>query len=184
MPRFTPSIRSSRGTSARWSRRLVAAVALVAVGFALAPPAMAATILTHPNVAKQVLGLLNQERAAHHLPALRMNNDLINSAYRHNATMANDDVLSHQCSGEKGLGDRLDAAHYDWSTAGENIGWTSSMSTTGVLALETYMYNEKAPNDGHRLIILSSAFHDVGISVITDTTHNRLWLTEDFGRLM
>ena len=98
--------------------------------------------------------------------------------------MANDDLLSHQCPGEKSLGDRLDAAHYDWSTAGENIGWTSAMTTAGVRALETYMYNEKAPNDGHRQIILSSAFRDVGISVITDTTHNRLWLTEDFGHLM
>ena len=165
-------------------RRLVAAFALLAVGFAMAPPASAATISVHPTIAKEVLTLLNQERAANHLAALTMNTDLINSAYAHNATMANDDLLSHQCPHEKSFGDRLDAAHYDWSTAGENIGWTSAMNTAGVMALETYMYNEKAPNDGHRQIILSSAFHDIGISVIYDTTHNRLWLTEDLGHLM
>lgn len=172
-------IRKARG----W-RRLMAAVTLLAVGFAMAPAASAATISIHPVVAKEVLSLLNQERAANHLPALTMNTDLINSAYSHNSTMANYDLLSHQCPGEKSFGDRLDAAHYDWSTAGENIGWTSAMSTSGALGLETYMYNEKAPNNGHRLIILSTAFRDIGISVITDTTHNRLWLTEDFGHLM
>lgn len=175
--------RKSAGRARGW-RRLMAAVTLLAVGFALAPPASAATIAVHPYVATEVLSLLNKERAANHLPALRMNTDLINSAYSHNSTMANQDLLSHQCPGEKSFGDRLDAAHYDWSTAGENIGWTSTMSTAGVEALETYMYNEKAPNDGHRQIILSSAYTDIGISVITDTTHNRLWLTEDFGHQM
>ena len=175
---------SHRSTTRRGWRGLMAAFTLLAVGFAMAPAASAATIAAHPVTAKQVLSLLNQERAANHLSALTMNTDLINSAYAHNVTMANDDLLSHQCPHEKSFGDRLDAAHYDWSTAGENIGWTSAMSTAGVMALETYMYNEKAPNDSHRQIILSSAFHDIGISVITDTTHNRLWLTEDFGHLM
>ncbi len=181
MPRV-PFLPTARMSGAQLVRRVFAAIALVAAVFAMAPAAVAATIATHPHVAEQVLSLINQERAAHHLPAVKMNTALLNSSYRHNATMANDDVLSHQCSRERSFGDRLDAVHYDWSTAGENIGWTSAMSTAGVLSLETYMYNEKAPNNGHRLVILSSAFRDIGISVITDTTHHRLWLTEDFGR--
>jgi uncharacterized protein YkwD len=42
------------------------------------------------------------------------------------------------------------------------------------------MYNEVAPNNGHRLNILSTRFKDVGIDVVIDTTHGKLWLTEDF----
>jgi hypothetical protein len=50
-----------------------------------------------------------------------------------------------------------------------------------VLNIQRFMYNEKAPNDGHRRIILSIAYRDVGISVISDLTHKRLWITEDYG---
>lgn len=155
-----------------------------AVAHPAATPSSASTVIVHPVVANDVLALLNHERALNHLPALSMNTDLINSAYSHNAAMAHYDLLSHQCPHEKSLGDRILAAHYNWSTAAENIGWTSAISTQGAEALETIMYDEKAPNDGHRLNILSSSYRDIGISIITDTTHNRLWLTEDFGHLM
>jgi uncharacterized protein YkwD len=44
------------------------------------------------------------------------------------------------------------------------------------------MYNEKAPNNGHRLNILSSKFRQVGVDVYLDRTHHKVWLTTDFGR--
>jgi uncharacterized protein YkwD len=44
------------------------------------------------------------------------------------------------------------------------------------------MLNEKPPNDGHRQNILSKDFTMVGIDVIVDTTHNKIWLTEDFAK--
>jgi uncharacterized protein YkwD len=43
------------------------------------------------------------------------------------------------------------------------------------------MYYEKAPNDGHRRNILNPAYRDVGISVVQDFVHHRIWLTVDFG---
>lgn len=153
-------------------------------GLVTAPAAMADTIVVHPVVARNVLTLINQERAAHRLPALRMNQNLINSAYGHNLTMAARNTMAHELTGEKSLGDRIDAAHYHWSTAGECIGWTSANTNTGALNIQRYMYNEKAPYDGHRQILLSSAYRDVGVSVITDLTHHRLWITEDFAHLM
>lgn len=44
------------------------------------------------------------------------------------------------------------------------------------------MYAETPPNDGHRRNILSTTFVDVGVDVIDDRTHGRIWLTTDFGR--
>ena len=163
----------------------VVGAALVAATLSTATPSQAAVTLTQqPAIAMNVLSLMNQERWANHLPALSMNTKLISSAYKHNVTMASQNTMSHQCSGEASLGSRIDAANYDWSTAGENIGWNSDMSTAGATALQVVMYNEKAPNDGHRLVLLSSAYRNVGISVVTDSTHHKLWLTEDFGHLM
>jgi uncharacterized protein YkwD len=167
----------------RVATAFLSVVAVFGAGLVTAPAALADTIVVHPVVAKHILTVLNQERAAQHLPALRMNTDLINSAYRHNVNMAGHSSMSHQLPGEKPLGDRLDAAHYHWSAAGECIGWTSDNTNTGALGIQRYMYNETAPNNGHRLIILSRAYRDVGISVITDVTQGRLWITEDYGHL-
>jgi uncharacterized protein YkwD len=45
------------------------------------------------------------------------------------------------------------------------------------------MLGETPPNDGHRRNILSATFAVVGVDVYLDSTHGRLWLTEDFARL-
>ncbi len=125
----------------RITTAVLAVLTVLGAGLVTAPAAMAATTVVHPVIAKKVLTLLNQERAAHHLPALRMNTDLITSAYRHNLAMAARGSMSHQLPGEKPLGARLDAAHYHWSAAGECIGWTSANTTTGALDIQRYMYN-------------------------------------------
>jgi uncharacterized protein YkwD len=56
------------------------------------------------------------------------------------------------------------------------------MNTGGVRRLETLMYHEKAPNDGHRRNILNSHFRNVGVDVYIDRAHHKVWLTTDFGR--
>jgi uncharacterized protein YkwD len=133
------------------------------------------------NAAYAVLGLLNSERAAHGLGALRMNSQLLRSARAHNLMMAKYDTMSHQLPGEAYFTDRIAATGYSWQTAGENVGWNSDQSTSGALYLEKLMYNELPPNDGHRRNILNSAFRDVGIDVYFDAHTGKLWLTEDFG---
>jgi uncharacterized protein YkwD len=132
--------------------------------------------------ARSMLKLLNAERAGHHLRALTMNSKLITSAHRHNLAMAKADEMSHQCKGEKFFADRISAAHYNWMSAGENIGWNSNMNLTGLRYLERQMYHEKAPDNGHRLNILDHSFRNVGIDVYFDKTHNKMWFTQDFGQ--
>ena len=129
-----------------------------------------------------MLSTLNSERASHGLPALTSNAKLVTSAHRHNLAMADANTLSHQLPGEAGLGARISAAGYSWSAVGENIAYNSNRSQAGVLALQQAMYNETAPNDGHRRNILSSTFKEVGVDVIDDPVHGKVWLVTDFGR--
>ena len=132
--------------------------------------------------ANAVLDELNAERAAHGLSALKLNSKLSDSAHTHNLAMAKADTLSHKLSGERDLGSRASAAGYNWSMVGENIAYNSSRSESGVLAVQKAMYNEKPPNDGHRENILNKKFVDVGIDVINDSVHGKVWLVTDFGR--
>jgi uncharacterized protein YkwD len=137
---------------------------------------------TRSDWANAVLAELNAERESHGLPALKMNSKLTSAAHAHNLAMAKANKLSHQLSGEAALGSRISAAGYRWSAVGENVAYNSRRSQDGVLAVQKAMYNEKPPNDGHRQNILSKSFADVGIDVINDSVHDKVWLVTDFGR--
>ena len=154
---------------------------------AKAAPAKAASssasgYATRADWAKAVLAELNAERANHGLSALKHNSKLVSSAHTHNLAMAKANKLSHQLSGEAALGSRVSDAGYRWRAVGENIAYNSSRSQGGVLAVQKAMYNEKTPNDGHRRNILSKTYVDVGIDVINDSVHGKVWLVTDFGR--
>lgn len=154
----------------------VAVLGSMVAGGSTAGAATAAEV----SAANSVLTMLNSERAAHRLPALGMSTALISSAHRHNLWMAADNTMSHQLPGEPDFGTRIRQAGVPWHAAAENIGWTTDRTTSGADGLESAMYNEVAPNDGHRLNILSTAVHYVGIDVYLDAAHGKLWLTEDF----
>lgn len=182
--------RSSRGTAApRRVRLLTSCAALLAVlagSLVAAGPADAASRLTpsrtEARYATAVVRLINAERHAHHLPALHSNWRLRASAMRHDRTMARHNRMSHRLRGEAYFTTRISRAGYRWNYAGENIGWSSWMSESGVLYLERYMYAERAPYDGHRRNILDRHYRDVGVAVHLDRRHHKVWLTVDFGR--
>ena len=169
---------------------LVAAVAIVVAlfaallnpGSAQARAAVPARTSTEIQFAQAVANLLNSERSANHLKPVKVRKKLITSARNHDLAMARANTMSHQLSGEQSLGSRESAAGYKWTWAGENIGWNSDMSVSGVLMLEKAMYNELPPEDGHRLNILSKHFTNVGVDVYLDNVHHKVWLTVDFGR--
>jgi len=170
----------------RPSRRLVPAL----VGL-VAALASAAALLVHPGpasaatsaetaAATSVFRMLNAERAANHLPALGASTALTSSARKHNLAMAAANQLSHQLPGEPVFTTRISQAGVAWHSAAENVGWNSDRSTAGANALQAAMYNEKAPNDGHRRNILSTSLRYVGVDVLIDARTGKLWLTEDF----
>jgi uncharacterized protein YkwD len=145
-----------------------------------APPAA-----TESAVTGQVLALINQARAQAGLPAYTISSGLDTSAGRHTAVMAGGCGLSHQCPGEPALGDRETAAGVHWTAAGENIGEGGPVAATPAaiaqmaVGLTQSMLDEKPPDDGHRLNILSPAFTHVGISVFRDSS-GTVWMTQDF----
>ena len=135
--------------------------------------------------ADQVLALVNQARAQAGLPAYAFLAGLDSSAAAHNARMAGGCGLSHQCPGEPALGTRETDAGVTWTAAGENIGEGGPVSDTPAaiaqmaVALTQDMLDEKPPDDGHRLNILSSTFTFIGIAVTIDGS-GTVWMTQDF----
>jgi len=158
----------------------VTATAVALTGLVATTSKAAAATSAETAAANAVLTLMNSERSAHHLSALRMSVALVSSARRHNLTMASHNTLSHQLPGEPVFTTRISQAGVAWHAAAENIGWTSNRSTSGAQGLQLAMYNEQAPNDGHRLNILSTAVHYVGVDVYLDSNTGKLWLTQDF----
>jgi uncharacterized protein YkwD len=129
-----------------------------------------------------LLRLVNKERAWHGLRPLRMAPGLRTSARHHNVTMARFNEMSHQLPGEPVFTKRISNAGYNWSWAGENIAWNSDMTRGGAALLQRLMYNEKPPNDAHRLNILSTHYRNIGVDVYLDRENHKIWLTTDFGR--
>ena len=132
-----------------------------------------------------VLAVINQARAKAGLPAYTISADLDSSAGKHNLLMAHGCGLSHQCPGEPALGDRETAAGVHWTSAGENIGEGGPVSastaaiTQMAVGLTQDMLNEKPPDDGHRLNLLSSSFTHVGIAIYR-SSNGTVWMTQDF----
>jgi len=167
-PRATPSQNPSRSASAGGN-----------------PSPQASTPPGQLAVATQVLALINQARGQAGLPRYSLSSGLDRSADAHNALMAAGCGLSHQCAGEPPLGARETDAGVTWTSAGENIGEGGPVPDTSAgiaqmaVALTQDMLNEKPPDDGHRLNILSSSFQLIGIAVFRDSS-GTVWVTQDF----
>ncbi len=157
------------------------------------PPASASPTPAAPPVrpalsvpaASQVLALVNQARVRAGRPAYTLTSGLDRSAAAHTAVMVQGCGLSHQCPGEPALGDRETAAGVHWTAAGENIGEGGPVSATAsaiaqmAVRLTQTMLNEKPPDDGHRVNILSGTFTHIGIAIKRDAS-GTVWLTQDF----
>jgi len=171
-------LRVTRGVFAGSAALLLAGSIAMHAGVAAGRPALP---VPRPPIAAAVLGELNAERAAHGLPALRPSSALEASALRHARAMARADAMSHRLPGEAPFTARIRAAGYPWRWAGENIAWNSALGTAGAVQLERIMYRERPPADEHRVNILDPHYRDVGVAVLLDPAHHRLWLTTDFG---
>ncbi len=134
-------------------------------------------------MAQAVFQAINQSRAANGLPPLKWSNALAKSARQHDLAMQAANTLAHQLPGEADLGTRESQQGVNWTFAAENIGETTEQSVNGALALHQAMMNEKPPDDGHRQNILSTRANIVGVDVLIDSQHGKLWLTEDFAQV-
>lgn len=123
-----------------------------------------------------VVCLINQERAAHGLPTLKISAKLNRSAQSWNQWMIGSGNFTHGSN----FAGRISAVNYDWQTAGENI-------ATGFPTPRAVVQAWMASPD-HCRNILDPNFRDVGTgeapaAVGNWATQPSTW-TQDFGLLM
>ncbi|SHG18917.1 Uncharacterized conserved protein YkwD, contains CAP (CSP/antigen 5/PR1) domain [Jatrophihabitans endophyticus] len=164
---------------------LLTLLAVLATAVVTAPASSAASHrMTRLEVSfsNSVVKLINAQRRQHHLKPVKLNRYLTLASDRHNRAMARVNTISHQLSGEKDFVARDRAAGFRYRCwGGENIGVSARVSRAGARELQSLMYAEKAPNDGHRQNILNRHYTMVGVAVLRDARNGRLWLTTDFG---
>ncbi|MGI8864508.1 MAG: CAP domain-containing protein [Solirubrobacteraceae bacterium] len=121
-----------------------------------------------------VVCLVNQQRAARHLPALHSSRRLDASAQRWTNDMIRTSTFSHGPD----FSSRIDATGYFWSTAGENI-------ATGFATPREVVTAWMASLD-HCTNILNPTFRDVGTGVNSQALgrYGASTWTQDFGLWM
>jgi uncharacterized protein YkwD len=110
------------------------------------------------------LCLLNAQRRRRGLGPLRISPRLARSAGLHAADMARRNYFSHVSLVGESFVDRIRETGYlrgvrRWAL-GENIGWGAGSRSTPRAVVDAWMHSP-----GHRAIILSTAYRDVGIGL-------------------
>jgi uncharacterized protein YkwD len=128
---------------------------------------------------EQVVALTNAERANAGCGPVTMNNTLAIVAQAHAVDMAENDFFDHNSLNGDSPFDRMQAAGYHFSAAGENIaaGYASPASV-----MAGWMNS-----DGHRANILNCSFTEIGVGYYKlandtgDFNYVHYWV-QDFGR--
>ena len=159
-------------------RRLVAI--LFACSAAVALPATASAATSCPGAGRSpaqlgpgaaraaTLCLLNRERAAHGLRALRFDGRLTRAAQGHSNDMVAHRYFAHESRSGSPFSARI--KHTGWTrhrrswTVGENIAWGTRGRATPRSIVASWMHSA-----GHRANILNGRFHVIGIGIATGT---------------
>jgi uncharacterized protein YkwD len=137
-----------------------------------------------PVIGQATLCLLNQQRAAHGLKALRVNVRLGNASSSYSQRMVAQAFFSHEAPDGTTLVQRLTSVGYldggdDW-VVGENIGWGQGPLSTPQAMVDAWMNSS-----GHRRNILSGEYAEIGLGLAMGTPEDATWgatYTTDFGR--
>ncbi|TWH46852.1 CAP domain-containing protein [Sporomusa sp. KB1] len=114
--------------------------------------------------------LLNADRAANGLPALKINMSLVRLAENYGQDMINRNYFSHYNPEGQSPFDRMKQAGISYSAAGENLAINSNVTA----AEKAFM-----SSSGHRANILNSNYTDVGIGVRTNTAGS-VYVVQEF----
>ncbi|KAG6947504.1 hypothetical protein JG688_00015513 [Phytophthora aleatoria] len=120
-----------------------------------------------------MLARVNQERAAHGLPALCTNKKLQNAAQGHSDDQAANNYMDHTGTDGTSVSERITRSGYDWSAVAENV-------AAGQPDVDSVMENWMN-SPGHRENILGDyTMFGCAYAHNTDTTYQHYW-TQDFG---
>ena len=154
-----------RSLTLRRMRRLAAGVlAACSLAVAAAPASAAAPCASGASARAATLCLINAERAAHGVRALRLDNRLSRAARRHSRDMVANRYFAHDSRNGAGFSARI--ASTGWMTGrsrwsvGENLAWGS-----GSLAAPRAIVAAWMRSAGHRHNIMQPRFHVIGIGI-------------------
>jgi hypothetical protein len=120
----------------------------------------------------QITALVNRERAAAGLGALKPDIRLGEAARKHAVEMVKHKALSHQFEGEQGVATRIAATGIRFDASGENVAFAGSAETA-----HTSLMNSPP----HRANILDSKFTGLGVAALW--SGKDLYIVQDFVRL-
>ena len=136
-----------------------------------AAPAYQFSSASKADAENQLLSLANQVRAEAGVPPLQWDEGLTRAAREHAATMAAQQQLSHQFSGEASVHQRLTAAtplHLD--RAGENVAYAATVEE---------VHDNLMHSPPHRENLLNPAYNVAGFGVVR--SGDSLYVVQDFG---
>lgn len=144
-------------------------VLAVACGLADLPSASAASPAA--DAERELVRLMNQERAQRGAPPLAMDERLSEAARTHSEEMARRQQLSHRFPHEEKLQERLGKTGVAFDAVAENVAHSSSASGAHI---------ELMNSPGHRANILNPKYNAVGVGVVERGDH--LYITQAFAR--
>lgn len=129
------------------------------------------SVLERNDTERELFDLLNRERAAQNLSALKWDDALFKAARQHALLMLNLNSLEHQLPGEPSLGERLAAAGSRFSFVAENIAFGSNAQT---------IHAGWMNSPGHRRNIVHPRVTAVGIAAVRGT--GGIYAVQDFSQ--
>jgi uncharacterized protein YkwD len=141
---------------------VVSAAAVAPAGASAAGCSGADTV--GPNAADATLCLLNEQRRAHGLRALRLDRKLGRAARGHAADMVRKHYFAHNSRNGASFSSRIKRTGWTRSRRsyiiGENIGWGGGDFATPRAMVDAWMHSA-----GHRANILAREFRMIGIGI-------------------
>lgn len=120
------------------------------------------------DLERQMLELINAERAAAGLDPVELELRLNTSAEDHSLWMLNTDTFSHTGQGGSSAGDRMEDAGFQFTgswTWAENIAWQSVRGAPGYEDDVIDLHNGLMNSSGHRANILNANVEVIGIGI-------------------
>jgi uncharacterized protein YkwD len=126
------------------------------------------------ELARDVVALVNAERAKEGAPALQANESLMRAAQSYSAILGRGDCFEHTCPPEPQLQSRLANAGYSgFDRIGENI---AAGDETPEAVVQGWL-----SSPGHRRNILNPTFKDIGVGVTLTTDRYGVYWVQVFG---
>ncbi|MGK5738850.1 CAP domain-containing protein [Micromonospora sp. URMC 103] len=119
--------------------------------------------------AREVVDLVNAERAKAGCNPVSIDDKLMTAAQGHSQDQADHQDMSHDGSDGSDPGERIERVGYEWRTYGENVAWNQK---TPAAVMDAWMNSP-----GHRANILNCAFTEIGVGIASS---NGPYWTQDF----